>query len=366
MTEDMPRKRPPFVIREKNRHGNWRWYFRRKGHPRVRLPDEYGTDGFWRAYNAALEGKKVKEDERERSKPGTIEWLVRRYKTSGHFAGLAPGTQRARDQIYRRICDESGHISYRRVTRKKIMEAMDARAATPHAANNFLVAMSVLFDWAVASEYVDENPCRNVGSRKVKSEGFHTWTMEEVEQYRARHPLGTRQRLAMEFLLFTGLRISDAMRAGRQHVRNGVLTMVTGKTRATVSIPIFPELQRAIDATPSGSLTFLLSERGRPFASSYAFSPWFRRACDEAGLPHCTAHGLRKAGATIAANNGASVHELMAMFGWARSSMAEVYTRAADRARLARAAAERIANASGSNPENGCGLNGEKAKQNKS
>lgn len=362
MMEGMPRQRPPFVVHEKNRHGNWRWYFRRKGKPRVRLPDEYGTDEFWEAYHAAAAGQKPIPKRGPQS--GTLEWLIRRYKASGHFAGLAPSTRKMRDWIYRRVCDKSGHVDFKRVTRKKIQEAMDDRAATPHAANNFLVAMSVLFDWAVTSEYVDENPCTKVESRKVKSAGFHTWTMEEVEKYRGVHKIGTRQRLAVDLLLFTGLRISDAIKAGRQHVRGGVLTITTGKTGATVSVPIFPELQRSIDATKTGTLTFLVGERGRPLVSSSTFGAWFRRACDDAGLPHCTAHGLRKAGATLAANNGATVHELMAMYGWSRASMAEVYTKAADRARLARLAAERIANASGSNPQQRCGPQKKKKKEN--
>lgn len=361
MTEDMPRKRPPFIVREKNRHGNWRWYFRRKGKPRVRLPDGYGTDNFWKAYNAALAGQPAERPKQARS--GTLAWLVSRYKAGGHFQGLAESTQTSRANIYRAVCEKSGHIDFTRITRKKIQEAMDARK--PFAANNFLVAMSVLFDWAVTHEYLDENPCAKVEPRKTKSEGFHVWTMDEVKQYRERHPLGTRQRLAVDLLLFTGLRISDAIKIGRQHVKGGVLTIRTGKTGAQVSIPVFPELQRSIDATKTGTLTFLITERGRPFASSYSFGPWFRKACDDAGLPHCTAHGLRKAGATIAANAGATVHELMAMFGWARSSMAEVYTKTADRTRLARSAAERIANASVSNPMTGCGPNGENANENK-
>lgn len=362
MIDGMPRKRPAFVIREKNRHGNWRWYFRKKGSPRVRLPDEYGTEEFWAAYKAALLGQPVERPRQATS--GTLEWLVKRYKTSAHYIGLAETTRKNRDGIYRKVCKKSGHIDYRRITRKKIQEALDTRAATPQTANNFLVAMSVLFDWAVKNEFVAENPCKKVSPLKVKSAGYHTWTTEEVEQYRERHPTGTTERLAVDLLLFTGLRISDAIKAGRQHVKDGVLTIVTGKTGSVVSIPVFPELRRSIDATKTGTLTFLVRKRGRPFPSSATFSGWFRTACDEAGLPHCTAHGLRKAGATIAANGGATVHELMAMFGWARSSMAEIYTKAADRTRLARMAAERIANAQVSNPDNRCGPDGESSLKN--
>ena len=62
-----------------------------------------------------------------------------------------------------------------------------------------------------------------------------------------------------------------------------------------------------------GDVTFLVTEHGGPFTAK-GFQNWFRDQCDEAGLHHCTAHGLRKARATIAAENGASVHTLMAIF----------------------------------------------------
>jgi hypothetical protein len=49
-----------------------------------------------------------------------------------------------------------------------------------------------------------------------------------------------------------------------------------------------------------------------------------------------SAHGLRKIGATRAANNGATVAALNSIFGWSGSKMASLYTANADRARLSR------------------------------
>jgi integrase len=45
---------------------------------------------------------------------------------------------------------------------------------------------------------------------------------------------------------------------------------------------------------------------------------------------------LRKAGATRLANNGATVAQLEAIFGWSGAKMASHYTRTADRKKLAR------------------------------
>src|SRR5207247_11179099 len=60
--------------------------------------------------------------------------------------------------------------------------------------------------------------------------------------------------------------------------------------------------------------------------------------CNEAGLPHCSAHGLRKAAARVLAEAGCTAHEIGAITG--HSSLAELvrYTKAADQRRLAEAA----------------------------
>ncbi|MGC2073822.1 MAG: integrase, partial [Pseudolabrys sp.] len=56
-----------------------------------------------------------------------------------------------------------------------------------------------------------------------------------------------------------------------------------------------------------------------------------------------SAHGCRKIGATRAAEEGASVAQLNAIFGWSGTAMASLYTQAADRKRLAVGAMAMIA-----------------------
>jgi integrase len=141
--------------------------------------------------------------------------------------------------------------------------------------------------------------------------------------------------------LFTGQRRGDVIRFGRQHVQSGklVFTQRKGCNRKPnqLRLRILPVLQQIIDASPCGDLTFLVNDLNRPFTDA-GFGNRFRDWCDQAGLPHCSAHGLRKAGATIAAQEGATTRQLMAIFGWADIKMAEVYTRAADQERLAESA----------------------------
>jgi len=211
----------------------------------------------------------------------------------------------------------------------------------PEAANGRVKALRPLFAWAMSPEYryAQRNPAREVAYlRPSNPDGFHTWTVEEIEQYRARHPTGTKARLALDLLLFTGVRKSDAVRLGPQMARDGWLSFTETKERAHEpkhrEIPILPELQASIEATPSGHLNYLTTQFGRPFTGN-GFGGWFKRRCREAGLLHCSAHGLRKAGATSAANNGASDRQLMAIYGWTTTKQANVYTRKADARKLA-------------------------------
>ena len=142
----------------------------------------------------------------------------------------------------------------------------------------------------------------------------------------------------MALLLYTGVRRSDVVRLGRQNENSGWFrfTEVKGRNHKAKDreIPILPELRAIIDATPSGHLTYIVTQFGKPFTAN-GFGNWFRKQCNAAGLLRCSAHGLRKAGATIAAENGATEHQLMAIYGWESPKQAAIYTRKADRKRLA-------------------------------
>jgi integrase len=80
-----------------------------------------------------------------------------------------------------------------------------------------------------------------------------------------------------------------------------------------------------------------MTEKGEPFTSA-GFGNWFRGQCNLANLPHCSAHGLRKAAATRLANAGCSSDQIRAITGHRSLSEVAHYTRAADQKRLAREA----------------------------
>lgn len=173
------------------------------------------------------------------------------------------------------------------------------------------------------------------------STGFHSWELHEIRKYEERHPVGSKARLAMTLLLYTACRREDVVRFGPQHVRDGRIRYRQAKNKhrnpVDLDIPIHPDLKAIIDATPSNHLTFLTTEYGRSFTPA-GFGNKFRQWCNEAGLPHCSSHGLRKAAATRLAQRGATAHEIMAITGHRSLEEVERYTRAAKQGELADAA----------------------------
>ena len=338
----MPRPRPPYLQREETRHGAMVWYVRRGRGARVRLKAEYGSEAFWAEYRAAIEGAPLPS---KAVKAHTLAWAIERYRSSSAWASLSNATRRQRENIYRRSIKTAGAVLLKDITFDTIRANRESRAAKPHSANNFLKAMRGFFGWAVEDKLVAVDPTKGVkllvGANDA--DGFHTWSQEELDRFEAHWPLGTRERLAFDLLLYTGLRRGDAVRVGLQHVRDGKMTIRAekhrrGKPGEQVSIPILPPLAASIAATKTGDLTFLVSESGRPWVKE-SFGNWFREVCRRASCPG-SAHGLRKAGASRAAEHGATERQLMAIFGWSTGKMAQHYTRAADRVRLAHDAAQ--------------------------
>ena len=143
---------------------------------------------------------------------------------------------------------------------------------------------------------------------------------------------------AMALMLYTACRRGDVTRLGPQHVQDGRLNYRQMKNRKRkpndLSIPVHEDLKRIIDETPRKHMTFLVTEYGKPFSVA-GFGNWFREKCDEAGLKHCSTHGLRKAAAAYSAECGATTLQIMAITGHRSIAEVERYTREAGRTKLA-------------------------------
>jgi integrase len=192
--------------------------------------------------------------------------------------------------------------------REHMQRIVNEKSATPFAQRNFLNTLRAVFVCAVAEGRVPDDPTLGVKRVKVKTTGYKTWSEAEIERFEAKHPIGSKARLAFALILFTGQRRSDVVRMGRQQIHKGVLTIDQGKTdggeAAHLEIPVHPKLREIIDSTnPIGHQTFLVTSFGKAYKAA-GFGNWFRELCEEAGCPDISAHGGRKATARRLAEIG--------------------------------------------------------------
>jgi integrase len=337
----MPRPRPPHLHRQITRHGKTVWYVRLEKGRRIRLRAKYGTPAFEAEYRAALSGQPVlrKRD----AAVGSLTWLFDRYRETAAWTALSLATPRQRENIMRGALAQAGHETAAAIKRAHIIAGRDRRAGTPAQARNFLDAMRGLLRWALDAGHVKADPTLGIQNpARPKGGGFPVWSEDDVAAYERHWPVGSKERVWLDVLLYTGLRRGDAVQLGRQHVRDGVATIRTEKSQGevSVSIPILPALAATLAAGRCGELAFICGEGGKPLTKE-SFGNAFREACRAAGVTK-SAHGVRKIGATRAAENGATVAELEAIFGWQGGGMASLYTRAADRARLAKGAITKL------------------------
>jgi integrase len=369
----------PYLMADTSRHGKPRLRVRRFGH-KVELKETPGTRAFADEYAAALksldryapaEGTPDRKVAPE-AKPWTLGWLAAKYFDSGEFKELDSAKTRREviesclveplqpggSDLMRDVPLSVLSATHIRMLRDRKVNTGTGSKGGKGAANNRKKYLSTMFSWGVEHEhdgrpFMTSNPARDVKRAKYATDGFHTWTLDEVRRFESVYPVGTRERLALALLLFVGVRRGDLVRLGRQH--RGIRSIPMGDTVAAVDClqfvprkmrkkrvemttkPVLSVLSDIIAASPCGDLTYVVTRKGTPFGAS-SFGNWFRAACDAAGLPQCSAHGLRKAGATIAAEQGATVHQLMAMFDWSTIAQAEAYTRKANQKRLAGAA----------------------------
>lgn len=329
----MPKYTQAFI----DRHGTARFYFRKAGHKQVPLPGRPWTPAFMAAYEAALDGPAPRVDiGASRTQPGTVNALVVAFLASATFASLAQETRRTRRNIIERFRNEHGDKRIALLRSDHIAVMLEKMIKTPFAARNWLKTVRAMTQFGVKIRMIKADPTLGVKNAKAKSDGFRTWNEDDIAAFEARHPIGTKERLALALLLYTVQRRGDVVRMGRQHVPDGMIAVRQNKTGTMLSIPIHPDLQIVFDASPSNHLTFLTTAFGKPFVAA-GFTNWFREACNEAGLPRGTsAHGLRKAGCRRLAEAGCSANIIASISGHASLGEVTRYTKAADQVRMAK------------------------------
>jgi len=350
-------KRPPYCEQYLDRHGKPRHYFRRtRQGPRIPLPGLPWSPEFMAAYSAAMQNNAPPPPAiaEWRSPAGTLNAAIVAYYGSSHFTeSLGATTQKHRRYTLDAFrCEKGEGNSVARGERQlalldrahlgKIVGKL--KAGKQHA---LVKALKPFFDWCVQQMLIKDNPAIGLTlAKKPKTAGHYSWTERDIERYTRRHPIGTTAHLTMAIMLHTGLRISDARVFGPEHLFDGVVRIKPQKTSRTtgnvVEFRAHPDLLRVLRATKViGTKTYIISERRQPFAEG-VLSNKMRDWCDEAGLPECSAHGLRKAIVRRMLEAGATEYQVAAVTGHADLDEIRTYARGVSNARLGTAAIDLI------------------------
>ncbi len=207
--------------------------------------------------------------------------------------------------------------------------------------------------WGRDHGYLAADPAEAVKRpRLAKTDGYLPWFEGDVTAFRARHPLGTIARAAMELMHFTGCRVSDAVLIGPHHVdAEGVLVYRQHKTGDAAYCPwscALPAFAAHLEADRQMMLAalapfaqkggagllrppFLATQDGR-IRSAKALTTLMGEACDAAGIEP-SSHGLRKWRAIDLVEHGATSPECGAWTGHHSLAEIERYIRKRDRRR---------------------------------
>ncbi len=105
-------------------------------------------------------------------------------------------------------------------------------------------------------------------------------------------------------------------------------------------MPIHPDLAEVLDKLPKDR-PFLVTQKGT-MRSAGGLGNLMQRWTEEAKLPQCSAHGLRKACARRLAEAGATAHEIGAVTGHKKLALVQRYTEAAGREGMVDSAIEKL------------------------
>lgn len=326
---------PPNVTEFQDRHGKWRMRFRAKGRPTYYFKAKPGTDEFRVELEACRSDAALTPmGSDRRAEIGTIAALITLYYGTPAFTGLAASSKKTYRSTLERFKEAHGSKRVASLERRHIKAIIGAMASKPAAANKLLDKLKLLMSLAVDEGWRKDDPTLGVRGFSQKTEGFHTWSEEEIEIYERRHPVGSTARLALALMLYTGQRRSDAVKMGMQHLDGSRIKVTQQKTGAQLSIPVHPDLEEILSVVPRDRFTFIVTERGRPFSAA-GFGNKMRDWCDQAGLTHCSAHGLRKAAARRLAEAGCTNQQIKAITGHTTDSEVARYTAAANQQILA-------------------------------
>ena len=330
--------------------------FRMNGKPSVHLPGLPYSPEFEEAYRRALEGE-VKPG-KFRTIDGSLGALCIAFYSSPEWSGMAHSTQTTYRRFIEFLRQDYADLSVRAMKRDHIVKLRDkiatqkaqndAAGATdkiqmsgPTMANRLVSILRMMLEFAVARGWRADNPATGIKPITVKSDGFPTWTEDEILAFEAYWPVGTRERLAFDLLLYTAQRSGDVRTMTWKDIKGDTIAVRQEKTKTELVLPIHPRLKASLDVASRDYRTIVATKYGKAYSDG-GFGNFIREAARTAGVQDRSAHGLRKSAATRLADAGCTEVQIQAVTGHKTTKELAKYIEARNQRLLAEAAMAKI------------------------
>jgi integrase len=321
------------LVRKRVKSGD-RWYvYAARGGPCIHV-----QDGARPAITQDLLAKAYAE-RRHQGAPDAFDTVIDAYRASPDFASKAHHTQREYRLRLDQISERFGKVPLRHFNGDEIRGAVllwrDELADTPRAADRCVGMLATLLNWAMDRTPIRYNAAANIKHLHKTNRADLIW---EERHWQAVKDIPPHLHRALTLASLTGLRMGDLLALAWEHVTPSYVATTTAKTGGEAVIPLHPELDRWLTG-PKWRGPILRNLAGEPWTVDGFQSSW-RNHKPEGFDRHF--HDLRGTFITRLCVAGFSDGEIANMIGWTAHRVASIRAKYVDRARVARARAERF------------------------
>lgn len=203
--------------------------------------------------------------------------------------------------------------------------------------NRKLSSLRSFIKWSLTNKYIDHNPVKKIVAPKVAKRlpefvKENDISKEGLEEYFQDDFNGIRNKLIVEFLYQTGIRLSELINLKVDNIQNESIK-VLGKRNKERIIPISKELFSQVqnyllyrNTVNTEVETLFILENGKKIYEKLVYRVINTYLSSETNLEKRSPHVLRHTFATHMMNNGAGLEVLKDLLGHANLSATQVYT----------------------------------------
>jgi integrase len=297
-----------YVTRRVEPSGKERFYWQRRGHKLVRLPDDQGHRmAMAEQLNAAADAKESTAILR-----GSIAWTIAKYRESDEYRALKPGSTKYYKRYLRDIEELGPSLPFSSFTRRAVVDFIESYEK-PHQRRQASAVLKNLFKLARYYGIVSQSEADGL-RLKTSRPRDRIWSDEEIVRWLEDAGSYEHSHMGTAFLLlqYTAQRPVDMLTMAWSNYNGRTIKLRQQKTGTLVEVPCHPVLKAHLESLPRES-AMIVTYRGR--AVRYLrFNERFARICRRSGID-AQARDLRRTAMVRMAEAGATVPQIASVSG---------------------------------------------------